>query len=177
MKNFQNYTAEKYINPDFQEVEQGIYKTKSPYGNFREDQEDIFVTSLSFEMEPEQYGEKDASPRNITQIPIEGLLDEFNLFVTDFYEKLNETSKIICYQEFGSFSLEDIQRLRTMMGKRFYAVPYIDKDDGEEYYDMFNRIAIFSPIRVILGAIVIPNLSLRFDRVNGSALLALEPET
>lgn len=136
MKNFQNYTAEKYRNPDFQEVKQGIYKTKYPYGNFREDQEDIFVTSLSFEMEPEQYGEEDASPRNITQIPIEGLLDEFDLFVTDFYEKLNETSEIICYQEFGSYSLENIQRLRTIIGKRFYAVPYIDKDDGEEYYDM-----------------------------------------
>lgn len=64
MKNFQNYTAEKYRNPDFQEVEQGIYRTKSPYG--RAGEEDIFVTSLSFEMEPDQYGEEDASPRNMT---------------------------------------------------------------------------------------------------------------
>ena len=85
-------------------------------------------------MEPECYGEEDASPRNLTQVPIEGILDEFNLFVTDFYEQLNETSETICYQEFGSFDLENIQKLRTLIGKRFYAVPYLE--DGEEYYEM-----------------------------------------
>lgn len=131
MKNFKNYTPEKYQTSEFQEIEEGIYKTHSPYDDF---EEDIFVTSLCFEMEPERYGEEDASPRNITQVPMEGLLDEFNLFVTDFYEELNEASETICYQEFGSDNLSDIQRLRTIIGKRFYAVPYIE--DGEEYYDM-----------------------------------------
>ena len=63
MKNFRNYTSEKYRKPDFQEIEEGIYKTGSPY----EDQ-DIYVTSLSFEMEQECFGEEDASPRNLTQI-------------------------------------------------------------------------------------------------------------
>ena len=85
-------------------------------------------------MEPDCYGEEDASPRNLTQVPIEGLLDEFNLFVTDFYEQLNETSETTCYQEFGSFELADIQKLRNLIGKRFYAVPYME--DGEEYYNM-----------------------------------------
>ena len=130
MKNFQNFTPEKYITSDFQKISDGIYKTKSPYGS-----EDIFVTSLTFEMEPECYGEEDASPRNITQIPIEGILDEFNLFVTDFYEQLNENSETICYQEFGSFDLENIKKLRTLIGKQFYAVPYTD-EDGEKYYNM-----------------------------------------
>ena len=86
VKNFKNYTPEKYRKTDFQEIEDGIYKTKSPYGSR---DKDIFVTSLSFEMEPERYGEEDASPRNLTQVPIEGILDEFELFVTDFYEELN----------------------------------------------------------------------------------------
>ena len=72
MKNFQNYMPEKYATAAFQEVEEGIYRTKSPY-----DDKEIFVTSLSFEMEPERFGEEDASPRNLTQIPIEGILDEF----------------------------------------------------------------------------------------------------
>ncbi len=130
MKNFQNFTPEKYAASDFQKVSDGIYKTKSPYGSG-----DIFVTSLTFEMEPERYGEEDASPRNLTQVPIEGILDEFNLFVSDFYEQLNESSETVCYQEFGSFSLEDIEKLRTLVGKRFYAVPYTD-EDGEEYYNM-----------------------------------------
>ena len=134
MRNFENYTPEKYMTPDFQKIEDGIYKTKSPYKTLKEETENIFVTSLAFEMEPDCYGEEDASPRNLTQIPIEGLLDEFNLFVTDFYEQLNETSETICYQEFGSFELADIQKLRTLIGKRFYAVPYME--NGEEYYNM-----------------------------------------
>ena len=130
MKNFQNFTPEKYTTSDFQKISDVIYKTKSPY-----DSKDIFVTSLTFEMEPECYGEEDASPRNLTQIPIEGILDEFNLFVTDFYEQLNENSETICYQEFGSFDLENMKKLRTLIGKRFYAVPYTD-EDGEKYYNM-----------------------------------------
>ncbi len=131
MKNFKSYTPEKYMTSDFEQIEEGIYKTKSPYDT---GDQDIFVASLAFEMEPECYGEEDASPRNLTQVPIEGILDEFNLFVTDFYEQLNETSETICYQEFGSFDLENIQKLRTLIGKRFYAVPYLE--DGEEYYEM-----------------------------------------
>lgn len=130
MKNFQNFTPQKYMTSDFQKISDGIYKTKSPY-----DSNDIFITSLTFEMEPECYGEENASPSNLTQIPIEGILDEFNLFVTDFYEQLNQSSEIICYQEFGSLDLEDIKNLRTLIGKRFYAVPYTG-EDGEEYYNM-----------------------------------------
>lgn len=130
MKNFQNFTPKKYMTSDFQKISDGIYKTKAPY-----DSNDIFVTSLTFEMEPECYGEENASPTNLTQIPIEGILDEFNLFVTDFYEQLNQSSEIICYQEFGSLDLEDIKNLRTLIGKRFYAVPYTG-EDGEEYYNM-----------------------------------------
>ena len=137
MRNFENYTPEKYMTSDFQKIEDGIYKTKSPYKTLKEENENIFVTSLAFEMEPDCYGEEDASPRNLTQVPIEGLLDEFNLFVTDFYEQLNETSETICYQEFGSFDLADIQKLRTLIGKRFYAVPYME--NGEEYYNMITE--------------------------------------
>ena len=130
MKNFQNFTPQKYMTSDFQKISDEIYKTKSPY-----DSNDIFVTSLTFEMEPECYGEENVSPNNLTQIPIEGILDEFNLFVTDFYEQLNQSSEIICYQEFGSLDLEDIKNLRTLIGKRFYVVPYTG-EDGEEYYNM-----------------------------------------
>ncbi len=128
MKNFRNYTSEKYRKPDFQEIEEGIYKTGSPY----EDQ-DIYVTSLSFEMEPECFGEEDASPRNLTQIPIEGILDEFSVYVTDFYDQLNETSETICYQEFGSSDLSNIQKLRTLIGKRFYAALCDEEGEDEEY--------------------------------------------
>lgn len=127
MKNFSNYTAEKYSESGFQKVEEGIYRTKDPYGN-----EQIYVTSLSFELEPECYGEEDGSPEYIPQVPFEDLLDNFCVYVTDFYEELNAKSETMCYQEFGSGDLADIQNLRTVIGKRFYAVPY--EKDGEEYY-------------------------------------------
>ncbi len=84
MKNFKNYASQKYATSDFQKIEKGIYKTKLPYGNYLDYNTDVFVTSLSFEVEPDCYGEEDASPRNLTQVPIEGILDEFNLFVTEF---------------------------------------------------------------------------------------------
>lgn len=128
MKNFKDYTPEKYSSSDFKQIEEGIYKTKSPYGN-----EDIFVTSLSFEMETECYGEEEGSPQDISQIPFEDLLDEFNVYVTDFYDELNEQSETTCYQEFGSDEIEDIRKLRTIIGKRFYAVPCTDEEDDEEY--------------------------------------------
>lgn len=132
MKNFKNYTPPKYSSPEFQVVEEGIYRAKSPY---RKDEE-IFVTSLSFEMEPESYGEEGASPRNITQVPFEGILDEFYVYVTDFYDELNQKSETICYQEFGSSDLENIRNLRTIIGKRVYAAPYTDEDDDEEYWNV-----------------------------------------
>lgn len=130
MKNFNNYKADKYSKSEFERIEEGIYKTKNKYD------EDIYVTSLSFEMEPECYGEEDASPRYITQVPFEGILDEFYVYVNDFYDELNKQSETICYQEFGSSELADIKKLRTIIGKRVYAVPYIDEDDEEEYYNI-----------------------------------------
>lgn len=129
MKNFKNYTPEKYSESKFQQVEEGIYRTKDPYGM---SSEDIYVTSLSFEMEPECYCEEDASPRNITQIPFECLLDEFSVYVTDFYDSLNEESETVCYQEFGASDLKNIQKLRTIIGKRFYAVEKEDYDEEED---------------------------------------------
>lgn len=129
MKNFKSYKAEKYSSPDFQEIEEGIYRTKDPY-----DDEEIYVTSLTFEMEPDSYGEEDGSPQNITQCPFESVLDEFSVYVTDFYDELNEKSESLCYQEFGSPCIENIRNLRSVIGKRVYASPYID--DGEEYYDL-----------------------------------------
>lgn len=129
MKNVQSCTPKKYQSSGYQPVEEGIYLAKSPYWD-----EDIYVTSLFFEMEPDCYGEEGGSPQNITQVPFESILDEFYVCVTDFYEPLNQTSATICYQEFGSSQLSDLRELRTLLGKRFYAVPYIDPEEQEKYY-------------------------------------------
>lgn len=133
MKNFKNYTPEKYSESKFQQVEEGIYCTKDPYGI---SSKDIYMTSLSFEMEPERYCEEDASPRNITQIPFECLLDEFSVYVTDFYDSLNEESETVCYQEFGASDLANIQKLRTIIGKSFYAVEKEDYDEDDEDFEI-----------------------------------------
>lgn len=131
MKNFCSYKAEKYSEDKYKEVEDGIYQTADSFGM---NDGDIYVTSLTFELENDRYGEEDGSPRFIPQVPLEGLLDEFGLFVTDFYEDLNNASETVCYQEFGSPEIEDIRKLRTLIGKKFYAKPY--EEDGEEYYKL-----------------------------------------
>lgn len=125
MKNFKNYKPDKYSTEAFKEVEEGIYLTKDPYGHH----EEIYVTSLSFEHEPGRYCEEEGSPRNITQIPFENILDEFSVWVTDFYDDLNNNSEVTCYQEFGAFKLENIKNLRGIIGKHVYVVPYTDEED------------------------------------------------
>lgn len=127
MKNFQNYKAAKYAGKKYTEVEDGIYRTKDPYSII--EGKDIYVTSLTFELEPECMFEDEASPQYIPQTPFEDLLDEFGVFVTDFYETENNKSEVTCYQEFGSMDIEDIKKLRTLIGKRFYAAA--DPEDEE----------------------------------------------
>lgn len=133
MRNFQNYAAEKYAGPEYELVEEGIYRGKNPYWRPGLGEKYIYVTSLTFEMEPDSYGEEGGCPQNITQVPFETILDDFFVYVTDFYDALNRTSQVTCYQEFGSGNIEDIRNLRTLISKRFYAVPY--EEDGEEYYN------------------------------------------
>ena len=136
MKNFQNYTPEKYAGPEYQASEEGIYLAKNPYWRPGFGCEDIYVTSLSFEMDPERYGEEGGCPQDITQVPFEDILDDYFVYVTDFYDQLNQSSEKTCYQEFGSDSLENIRNLRGLIGKRFYAVPCGEDDPeggGSEY--------------------------------------------
>ena len=129
MTHFRNYTPEKYSGPDYEKIEEGIYRTKDPYNVVKSGM--VYVTSLSFQMEPERYGEEEATPWDIPQLPFEDLLDEYMVFVTDFYEDLNRTSQVTCYQEFGSTDIEDIRKLREIIGKRFYAVPLSEEDDED----------------------------------------------
>ena len=130
MKNFQNYTPEKYAGPAYTPVEEGIYLGKNPYWQPGFGQEEIYVTSLSFEMEPERFGEEGGCPQDITQTPFEDILDTYLVYVTDFYDELNQASAVTCYQEFGSGDIQDIRNLRGLIGKRFYDVP-CEPDDPE----------------------------------------------
>lgn len=107
MKNIRNYTPEKYQNGTFEKIEEGIYHTANGYS-----------TCLSFEREPELG--VDDSPLNIPQYPLEDILDHFLVYVSDFFEELNATSKNICYLEFSSPDIEDIKKLRSLIGKSAY---------------------------------------------------------
>lgn len=124
MKNFKNYSAEKYNTDDYELIEDGIYFSKI---------DKDYVTSLTFEMEDIDGDDDDeASPQNITQFPFEGILSKFNVWVSDFYDDLNDTSEVTCYQEFSTSDIEDLKELRKLIGKRVYGkIDDPDDDDSD----------------------------------------------
>ncbi len=133
MKNIQIYHADKYSTPAYIKVEENIYKGKNPYRDGDEDK-DMYFTSLSFEQEPE-LGEGE-TPADISQEPLEGILDMFRLCITDFYDELNEKSTCTCYQEFGGRDVDAIRELLKIVGKHVCCertvVPEDEIDDEEE---------------------------------------------
>ncbi|MCT4509570.1 MAG: hypothetical protein N4A48_12610 [Tepidibacter sp.] len=121
MKNISNYDAEKYKNEKYFKEADGIYKVKNE-----------FVTSLIFEQEP-KLGEGD-SPINISQYPLEDILDKFCTYISDFYEELNKNSHTTCYYEFASSDIENIKNLRSVIGKHVYNIT--KNIDGTEYEEL-----------------------------------------
>jgi len=108
MKNIQNYAAPKYNNATkYTSIADGVYECNGK-----------FFTSLSFEQEPE-LGEG-ASPADISQYPLEDVLEHFLVFISDFYEDKNEASEERCFLEFASRRLIDVRNLRTLIGRRAY---------------------------------------------------------
>lgn len=108
MKDIKSYNAPKYSGADYTPVEDGIFKNA----------DGDFVTSLSFVQEPE-FGEG-GSAAEISQYPLEDLLDEFGCWVSDFYNDLNTENSTVCYQEFASGTADEIKDLRTIIGKHVY---------------------------------------------------------
>lgn len=119
MKNIEVFICEKYDGADYEKVAEHVYKT---YDDFMK--EDCYVTSLKFVQEPE-LGEGD-SPKNVSQYPLEDILEKFHVAVQDFYEDLNNTSDEICYLEFSDSDIEHIQELLGIVNKHVY-----NKEDGE----------------------------------------------
>lgn len=111
MKQIKNYNASKYDSDMYSEIESGVYEVK-------ENGESLYVTSLSFVQEPEF--NEGANASNITQYPLEDILDKFYCHISDFYQELNTVESQKCYQEFASPDLEDIRNLRALIGKHVY---------------------------------------------------------
>ncbi len=138
MKNITSYDADKYGASNFYElIESGIYK----HDKLADGQENgwdrqhngknaiademitklqpiEYVTSFIFEQEPE-FGEG-KSPLDISQFPLEDILDHFGVYVSDFYYDLNGSSQKECYQEFGSSKIDNLKELRKIIGKHVY---------------------------------------------------------
>ena len=119
MKNIKSCEAEKYHTaktkglfkkPLYLPIEEGIYQIN--------DDEKLYVTTLSFEQEPE-YGEgQDAV--DISQYPLEDILDKFFCHISDFYEDKNVSGSVVCFLEFAAPDLEDLRKLRSIIGKHVY---------------------------------------------------------
>ena len=124
MKNIQIYKAEKYNKSEYVEVKTNIYKTHDSFMD-----QDAFVTSLSFEQEPEFEEGSDSS--DISQYPLEDVLDKYYVAVSDFYEDLNDGSSNTCYLELSGESLEDIENLLEIVGKHVYNRE--EESDGKTY--------------------------------------------
>ncbi len=116
MKNFRNYDAEKYNTNDFEKIEEGIYKTKDQFNTT----EYVYVTSIAFTYE-EELGELEDA-----QYPMEDILDEYLCYVSDSYNEIILDGNDDVH-EFASSDIENVQNIRTLIGKRAYNK---ETDDG-----------------------------------------------
>ena len=85
---------------------------------------EIYVTSIVFEPEPE-FDENEPA-EEISQYPLEDILEKFFCYVSDDYTEENEKDPVNCYIEFASEDMEDIRNILTVVGKHVY-----NKDNGE----------------------------------------------
>lgn len=172
MKEIKMYIAEKYKSPEYEKIEEGIYKTlekrssrcfqlkgvskeeaeevrklnnwvvdekhdsfcvveyngkryykenNNKEGNIIYEEaplEEIYVTSLSFVQEPEY--DEGTNATDISQYPLEDVLDKFSCYISDFYEDINVETSNVCIQEFASKSLENIKNLLEIIDKHVY---------------------------------------------------------
>lgn len=121
VKNIKIYNPEKYKGNEYEKVEKNIYKTKD---NFLHG--DCYVTSLCFEQEPE-FGEGEDSS-DISQYPLEDILDKFLVAVEDFYEDKNDGNSNICYLEFSGTEIHNIKDLIDIVGKHVYNEVYLKNE-------------------------------------------------
>ena len=128
MKNIRIYKAGKYDSDKYEEVKENIYKTYDSFMN-----QDAYVTSLSFEQEPEY--EEGADSSDISRYPLEEVLDKFYVAVQDFYPALNDGSSNVCYLEFTGSAVEDIEKLLQIVGKHVYNGS--EEKDGKTYIKLF----------------------------------------
>jgi hypothetical protein len=104
----------KYENKSrFQHIESNVY---------RDVIEESYVFAITYEIENEED----------SQYPLEDILDEFNLYVSDFIDENRFNNEKIAHIELAG-ELEDVRKaIATIVGKRVYNIPYTETD-GMEY--------------------------------------------
>ena len=107
MKNITIFESEKYNDANYRKKGDGIYEMN-----------DQFYISISFTQEPE-FGEGTDSTE-ISQYPLEDILDNYGVFVSDFYEELNNGQSNTCYLEFASPSLDNVTNLLEIVDKHVF---------------------------------------------------------
>ena len=108
----------KYSSPEYVQTQDGIYRCNGKY-----------VTALSFQQEPSLGEGKSAA--EISQFPLEDIIDKYCVYVSDYFKQLNTATSQTCYLEFTGFTEKDIVALRTLIGKHVYCFEV--QEDGETY--------------------------------------------
>ena len=107
MKNISAFKASKYSTKDYELLEDDIYRCGG-----------VCVITLQFQQEPEM--DEGSSSADISQYPLEDILDRFNVHISDFYDSENKCAKVKCCLEFASRKIENIRKLKSIIGKRVY---------------------------------------------------------
>ncbi len=121
MKKICAFVSEKYRASSYQEIEPDIF--------FRDGK---YCLSIQFQQEPELGEGCDAT--DISQYPLEDLLDRFGVYVSDFYTEINARSGQKCHLELASGSIRNIRELKSIIGRRVYNRAF-DKG-GEDYAEL-----------------------------------------
>lgn len=115
MKNITSFNLKK---PGILLAEEDIYKDG-----------DTYYIGLSFEQEPE-LGEGSSS-LDISQFPLEDILDEYNVYVDDFCDEVNSNDNKQCRLIVASKDIEDLRSLKSIIGKHVFNASFCE--DGKEY--------------------------------------------
>ena len=97
MKNISALKASKYSTKEYELLEDDIYRCG-----------DVCVITLQFQQEPEM--DEGTSSADISQYPLEDILDRFNVHISDFYDKLHELQKSgkLNSIAYGSYDVKEV---------------------------------------------------------------------
>lgn len=112
-------------------VNKGIEAQKSIEDTIYSDGE-FYHLGILFEQEPE-LGEG-LSSIDISQYPLEDILDKYNAFISDFYKKENSIANSICKLAIASKEKDCIIEIGLLVGKHIYNS--VREYNGKKYSEL-----------------------------------------